>query len=455
MIKFFKFDKSLFKVSSSVGTLSLFSLLFPMLFESIANYLLGTVNTIVLSDFSEVSVAAVGAANSVLNIILIVASVFSLGTTIVISNCLGAENLKKAKEVAFAALFVSISIMIIAATGMFIFSRQIMEMLNLKGALLQDAVTYFNIRLIFMMFFMATTTFLALLKCYGFAKYTFLIGLLTNIINLILSVYVIYFPQYSPVDGVAGVALSYGISSVISCIVAACIVKVKKIKIAKPESFKDFFHHTLSILKIGVPSGFSSTSVTVSYMVTTAFVALIGDYALSAKVYYATILDYVYLFSVSAGNANALMVGRCCGAGDFERAEKMNRQLVKITTPVNLLISLAVILLRRPLLGLFTDDSLIISLALGVFAVDIITEQARAISQVYEYSLRAAGDVVFTTVIMIISCWVCNIGLSYFLSIKCGLGIVGLWVGLATDETVRAIVTYFRWKSGKWKKQFA
>jgi Na+-driven multidrug efflux pump len=214
---------------------------------------------------------------------------------------------------------------------------------------------------------------------------------------------------------------------------------------------KFFFRHIKSILRIGIPSGLSSVSFTFSKVFTASFIALLGSKALSANVYCTNILCYVYLVSMCMGNANALLVGRCYGAGNYDRADRMNAQLIKITTVVNLLISLLVVLLRKPLLSIFTDDQWAVDMALGVFLVDIVVEQARAISQIYEYALRATGDVVFSMVFIVASCWLFSIGLSYILAIHCGLGLVGCFIGLAADEWTRTIVTYFRWKSGKWK----
>ena len=129
----------------------------------------------------------------------------------------------------------------------------------------------------------------------------------------------------------------------------------------------------------------------------------------------------------------------------------MNKQLIRITIPVNFLLSALVLVLHRPLIGLFTENEMIIALSVGVFIVDIFVEQARAISQVYEYALRATGDVLFFVIILTISCFVCSIGLAYFLAIPCGLGLVGCWIGLAVDEGIRTAASYLRWRSGKWK----
>ena len=41
---------------------------------------------------------------------------------------------------------------------------------------------------------------------------------------------------------------------------------------------------------------------------------------------------------------------------------------------------------------------------------------------------------------------------SYILGIKFGLGLVGFWLGIGTDETTRGIVMLLRWKSRRWQK---
>lgn len=446
------YDKELFTVRSSLGAVTLWSLALPLMFECVMNNLQGTVNTAVLSGYSETAVAAVGATNTIINVLLIIGSVIAMGATVVVSNKIGAERIDKAKEVSYMAVIVSVGISLIMIPILLLFSENILGFLNLEGDILRDGLIYFKIRVGLLFVNSAQSVVLALLKCYGYPRYTFIIGLLTNIINLIMNLYVIYLPELSPVTGVSGVAWACVASNIIGLIVAAVILKKLGIVLKVPQDIRSAFSCAKDILKVGMPSALSGSSVTIAGMVTTAFVATIGDYALSAKVYYTNILSYAYLFSSSVGNANALLVGRRFGAGEYDKITRMNKQLTGITRGVNLLISSFIIILRAPLLKMFTDSREIIALSLGVFLVDIIAEQARAVSQVYEYALRGCGDVLFSVVILVISCWVCSIGLSYFMAIKLGLGLIGLWIGISADECVRAIVTYLRFKSGKWKK---
>lgn len=448
------FDKELFTVRSSFGTVTLFSLALPLLFETVMNNLQGTVNTAVLSGYSDAAVAATGTANVVINVLLLIASAIATGATVTVSNAIGAENKEKAGGSAFMAIVVCTGAALMSSSFLIVFSEKILRLMNMEGKILKFGIIYFRIRCGFLFITSAQSVMLALLKCYGYPKYTFIINIFTNICNLLLNIFVIHFPSISPVTGVNGVAWACVISNTAGFVFSAVIFKKLKITATPPSTFKKALKYGKNVLEIGLPSALSGGSFTFASMITTSFTALLGGYALAAKVYYTNILSYVYLFSMSVGNANALLTGRRFGAGEFDKISKMNAQLVRITRAVNLLISLSIIILRVPLLGLFTSDKRIIVASLGVFVTDIIAEQARAISQIYEYSLRACGDVIFSVVILTISCFVFSIGLAYFLAVKLNMGLMGFQIGIAADECTRAAVIYFRYKSGKWKTAY-
>ena len=412
--------------------------------------MLGTVNTAVLSGYSENSVAAVGAANRLIMIVTFLPTVISYGTTVVLSNFIGAEKKRQAGKTTTSALILTFIFSVILVPILMFFSKNILGLLNIKGTILAEADIYFRIRVLFSIFGSLSGVLLAILRSYGYPTLTVVSGLATNVVNLLLNIYVIYFPEYSPVTGVEGVSYACIVGQIVGLLIAIIGVRKKRIPFLVPR--KSFMQYIGKILKIGIPSGVSSISFSLTQMVSTSFVALIGVYALSAQVYFSNILCYAYLFSVSLGNANALLVGRLFGARKYDHADKLNNQLIRITTVINFTVSMLIIILRKPILSCFTTNEKIIELALTIFIIDLFVEQARAISQVYEYALRAAGDVYFSFAILVVSCWVFGIGLSYVLAIPCGLGLVGCWIGLLADETTRAVVTYFRWRSGRWKK---
>ena len=189
------FDKSLFTIKSSVGTVTLFSLISPLMFENVMNRLQGMVNTAVLSGYSEKAVAAVGAVNTVISVILLISTVIAMGATVVMSNYIGAEKIRKAEETSYTLIVTGLLSSLIITPVLLFMSGYIISLLNLKGEIFENALTYFNIRILFITFSVLTSSVLAVLKCYGYPKYTFLVGLLTNVLNLVLNIYVIYFPR--------------------------------------------------------------------------------------------------------------------------------------------------------------------------------------------------------------------------------------------------------------------
>ena len=73
------------------------------------------------------------------------------------------------------------------------------------------------------------------------------------------------------------------------------------------------------------------------------------------------------------------------------------------------------------------------------------------ISQViFMGALRGAGDTLFTAIISAFSVTVVRTAVSYLLAYTFSLGIVGVWLGMLSDQLFRFIVSSIRFKRGKW-----
>ncbi len=433
-------------VTTSLGSLKFVPLAIPIFLELVFNHLLGTVSTVVLSGYSDEAVVATGSVNIVFSLCVELFAGMSTGASVIICNLIGAEKLTDARKAGGSAVLFLGMMGAVFASLLLILAPLIVTLMNLTGLVRELALAYMRIRAVALIFAALTNILLATMRCYGFPRYTVIIGVIKNVCNLLCSTYAVYFAKNPALSGVRGVALGHILSELVSLGIVIFFFVRLKLGISRPESVGRFFKTAQRILAIGIPTCISSTAYTISQIVTNSFAQLLPWPAPAAKIYCANILSYAYLFSSGCGHANALMAGRLHGAGRHEHADRLNKMLAHCTVPVNLAISLSIVLLRTPLLSMFTKDTKIVQIALGVFLVDILTEQARAISHIYEYSLRSTGDVTPTMVTTLISCWIFSVGLAYVLSIPCGLGLVGFYIGLALDEWVRALFTFFRWK---------
>ncbi len=440
--------------TTGIREVTLLSLTLPIIFEAVMTRLLGTVNTAILGTYSDAAAGAVGSANTLINLLFLFFQIISAGASVVISNHIGAKNEQNTKQATYVSILLCLFIAAILTPLLLLFSPSLIGIMNLKGEIYAWALTYLRIQLVFLVCTAMSSMLLGILRCFGYPQYTFLVGIIINVINLALCVLVVYFPQYSPIQGVAGIAAASVTATTVGLLIVVFIFKKLHLGPQKPKALQSVWIHARSILYIGIPSGISGMSYHLVQLLTMSFIALLGDKEIAARVYFNDILSYAFLVGQGMGSANSIIVGRLFGAGKYEEAGQQNLRLVKRTVPINLSISLFILLLRRPLLSLFTDDATIIALALGVFAVDIIAEQARAVSHVYEYALKATGDVYLTTVVITISGFVLGIGLAYFLSITCGMGLIGCYIALSADEITRAVVSVARWRTNRWRPDY-
>lgn len=66
-------------------------------------------------------------------------------------------------------------------------------------------------------------------------------------------------------------------------------------------------------------------------------------------------------------------------------------------------------------------------------------------------SLKAAGDYVFPLVVGLIMMWGIGATVGYTMGVVVGVGVAGVFMGTASDEFLRGLVTMWRWRSGKWR----
>ena len=88
-------------VKNAEGTqkLSVFKMTWPIFIEILLQMMVGNVDQFMLSHYSQHSVAAVGNANQIINIVILALSVISMAATILIAQHRGAGNREKVAEV--------------------------------------------------------------------------------------------------------------------------------------------------------------------------------------------------------------------------------------------------------------------------------------------------------------------------------------------------------------------
>lgn len=431
---------------------SVISLAWPIFFQSLLGIALGYVDTVMLSNYSETAVGAIGNANSIIGFLTLAFTVISSATGIMVSQYLGAdkkEEMNKIYTVAFAFnLVLSGAISLIV----FLFSRPLLVAMQVPSEMMSDADMYMKIvgGTIFTQALL--NAFNQIFSSHGKTVYGMIIAFAMNILNICGNYMFLYGPLQDLNLGASGVAVSTCISRVVA-LVAAIIYFYKVIK--GRIGIKYFIPFPLDILKrllkLGIPTAGENISYNFSQLVITAFVNTMGIIAINTKIYANMLSMFTYMIALAAATATQIIVGHSVGAGNYDFAYRRVMKTLRFSLIIS--ISVAVInWLAAPFtFSLFSSDANVAALGSTVMLIAVFLEFGRTTNIVIINSMKASGDVKFPTMLAIFSMWGLSVLIAYILGIVLGMGLAGVWIGMAADEIFRGIVVFIRWKKGTWR----
>ncbi|NBI29932.1 MATE family efflux transporter [Chengkuizengella marina] len=433
--------------------LSLFHLTWPIFIEFLLYILMGNADTIMLSQYSDNSVAAVGISNQIQNFMILMFGIVVTGTTILVAQNLGANDKKTAFEIGRTSISLNIVIGIGLSLVLFICAPYALKLMKTPPELMAEAKTYLQIISAFLFIQALIMTVSGIIRSHGYTKQTMYSTLTMNVINVIGNYLFIFGPFGIPVLGVTGVAISTVISRSIGLVILVIFLMTK---VKQPISFRHLFYfpkeHVKKLIKIGVPSAGEGLFYNTQQLTITAFIAVLGTMFITTRVYVFNLMFLILLFSLAIGQGTQIIVGHRIGAGENEKAYKQVIRSLKIGMFISLLIATAFYFLAKPLLSIFTDNAEIISLGTSLLLITIILEPGRALNLVINNSLRAAGDVKFPVYMGALFMWGLSVPTAYILGIHFGFGLYGIWIGYILDEWIRGLAMLWRWRSRAWEK---
>ncbi len=433
---------------------SIIKMSWPIFIEVFLQMLVGNVDQFMISQYSQPSVAAVGNGNQIMNIIIILLTVMSTATTILIAQYLGAKNQEKISEVCTVSLVFNGLFGLVSSVLLITFHRQLFAWLQVPAEIMDETSIFFSIIASGIVVQGLYFSFVASFRGYSWMKTTMAVSSVMNILNIFGNWLLIYGFWNIPALGVAGVAISTTISKCIGLIIIYYIFrKYLGIKISL-KYLRPFPWESLKrILYIGIPSGGETLSYQLSQTTIMKMVNAFGLIVINTKVYVAIVAMFAYIYALAISAAMQIVVGYLIGSNKFDEVGKKVWYTMRISLFACTGLTVLLYLGSDYVLGIFTTDTEVLKLGKTILFIEIFLEIGRAINIVMVRALQAAGDIKTPVAVGIACMWSIAVGLSYILGIVMKMGLVGIWIAMATDECVRAIIFIYRWRSGAWKKR--
>lgn len=426
----------------------------PIFIETLLIMMLGAVDTVMLSQYSDEAVAAVGVVNQLVMFAFLIFEIINMGTSVLCSQYLGAKLPQKMVQVVGVSLLLNILIGLAVSAVLYFGAPWLLHMMGLRAELMTYGVNYMEIVGAFAFFQAISLTISASLKSADKAIYPMMVVVVVNVLNIIGNYTLIFGKFGMPALGVEGAAISTAFARGVSMVILFVILFRKHISRFPLKYFRPFpWIELKNLLKIGVPSAGENMSYSLSQVVLTYFINLLGNEALAARMYVVNVVMFVYLFTIAMAQGGAISIGHLVGKKRIRGAYLLGKYVMRLSVLVSVTLSCIWALMGKTMFGWLTDNPEIIRMGVMVLYVDIILEIGKAINIYATNALRATGDVNYPFYVGVVMQWGVAVGCGYLFGLHWGWGLVGMWFAFLLDENIRGVIFVRRWNSMKWAKK--
>lgn len=427
------------------------SLLIPVVLEQLLNSIMGTADTMMVSNVGSAAISAVSLVDSI-NILVIQAfSALAAGGAIVCAQYIGQQNQERANESARQVLFIITLISIVVSAICLGFKKPLLRLIfgSVEADVMRASEIYFFYTALSFPFIALYDAAASIFRAQDNTKGPMTISMISNIMNIVGNAIMIWGFHM----GVAGAA----IATLISRIFCALVVLIQLRRDRQPIVVRDYLKIRPDwpmigrILGIGIPSGAENSMFQLGKLAIQSTVSTLGTVAIAAQAMTNILENLNGIAGIGVGVGLMTIVGQCMGANRKDEAVYYIKKLSVIAEVTIIVSCLLVFILTRPVTMLGGMEKTSADMCWHMVMWITIVKPIMWVSAfVPAYGLRAAGDVKFS---MISSCavmWLCRFCLSVLLIRGLGFGPMGVWIGMFADWTVRAVLFTWRFHSRKW-----
>ncbi|SFR80555.1 MATE family efflux transporter [Anaeromicropila populeti] len=441
-------DLDKMKTNSYVFKMSL-----PIFVELLLQLLVGNIDQIMVGHYRKMSVAAIVNGNQIMSIVIIVLNMMSMATTVVLSQFIGARDQEKANQTCTLSVSIITFSSFLATLIIFVFRSKIFAAMNVDAEILGETTGYLLIVASFIIVQGLYLNIAAILRSHTFLKQVMYVSVIMNILNVFGNFVLINGWSFFPQLGVAGAAVSTGISKTIGLsLITILLFRKTKIKFRWMYLKKNPFPIFKKIIMIGLPSGLESLSYQVSQLFILGMINSFGKVMTITKGYCSILANFSYVYAIAIAQATQIIVGYLLGARRIDDLTKRVWDTLKIAFICCVGLSTLLYFNSNLIFRIFTDIPEVFEVGKKLLLIEIFLEFGRAVNIVMTRMLIGVGNVKVPITVGISGHWILACFLSYLFGVVLHWGIQGIWVAMAVDECTRGLIYVITFRRNRWRK---
>jgi putative MATE family efflux protein len=380
-------------VSSNISFKHINKLAIPALIAGISEPILSITDTAIVGNINVnavESLAAVGIVGTFLSMLIWVLGQTRSAISAIISQYLGADNLKAVKNLPAQAIFIVTALSLLIIVSTYPFAHQIFKLYNASGLILEYSVVYYKIRVFgfpFTLFTMAVFgTFRGLQNTY----HPMIVAIVGAVTNIILDVILVYgIPGYLKPMHIEGAAYASVIAQLLMALSSAYYL-LKKTSIPLIPTFpfnKEIKRFTIMVLNLFV----RTLALNITLYFATRFATGYGKNYIAAYTI-AINLWFLGAFIIDGyAGAGNIMSGKLFGGKQYKNLVKLNIKLIKTGLVLGFVLIAIGALIYKPIGLLFTKEPEVLKQFYNVFWIVLIMQPICAIAFIFDGVYKGLG----------------------------------------------------------------
>jgi putative MATE family efflux protein len=435
---------------------ALFTFSTPILLGNLLQSINGSVNAIWVGKYlGEAAFAAAGNANVVMFLLFGVMFGFSMASTIMVAQCVGAGNILEAKRIVGTAAVFFLGVSLFMSLTGFALANALLTRLGTPPDALPLALAYMRIIFLALPFMGGLFFVMAVLRGAGDSRTPFLFLLMSVVLDIALNPLLIFGWGPIPRLGIAGSATATLIAQGLSF--AALVIRLYRIRhfLCIRRGELRLFVVDWSLVKIlvtrGIPMGLQMFVVSSSMIALLSLVNRFGSEQTAAFNAAMQLWNYVQMPAIAIASAVSSMAAQNVGAARWDRVSRVARTGVAFNFASAGVLIGTLYILNRAALGLFLPRSgVAITTAVHLNAIVLWSYAFFGMSMVLYGVVRATGAVMAPLIMLAIALWGIRVPFAYLMLPHWGVDAIWWSFPLASLASLSMSAGYYRF--GGWRK---
>jgi MATE family multidrug resistance protein len=442
-------------ISSIALGRQLFWLAMPVLGEQLLILGVGQFDTFLAGQIDKSATAAVGVASYVGWAATLLFSLVGVGTTSLVARAWGAGDRGTGNRIFNQAVPLALITGLLALGLIWNGASGLATIQNQTGKAHAICTNYLQLDALSHPFSALMLVGSAALRGAGDMRTPLQIMVVVNVANIIVSSCLVFGWGIAPwgVNGIVGGTIFARILG--GLLMLALLVRGLRGLRLHPRDLVFHWESVSRILKIGIPAMIDSGCTWMGHFAFLTIVSHLAPGNLGEAIFAAHIIGMqvealTYLPAVAWGTAAATLVGQALGAGNISAARRIGHLAVMQCAVLTLAATIFYYVGANFVYQIMSRDTMVRDAGVPAMRFVAFFQFPVMMLIIYIFALRGAGDT-RTPMLITIGCTVCvRVPVAYLCGIVLEGGLIGAWTGMVVDNSIRAVISTYRYSRGKW-----